>query len=140
MLASINVENACSIFHAADRYMAKSLRDRSLSFILHHFDDVTQTPAFEDMGRSNVDLVFDVLRARSSGSYSSPGFGNRGQMSDNRKRSMPISCAVSDPRLSATGTQTGITSFVHPPPPPLFGDGDNSTPRQINHSPQQSPS
>ena len=63
-LASINVENAAGIFLAADQYHASSLRDKCLAFIVNHFDSVTKTKCFEDMGRSNVDLVFEILRLR----------------------------------------------------------------------------
>ncbi|KAJ8610230.1 hypothetical protein CTAYLR_008520 [Chrysophaeum taylorii] len=66
MLASISVDNAAAIFHAADQYTANSLRDKCLNFILANFDAVTRTPAFEEMGRTNVDLVFEILRARTA--------------------------------------------------------------------------
>ena len=65
MLASITVDNAASIFHAADTHNAKSLREKCLNFILANFDPVTKTPAFVEMGRDNVDLVFEVLQKRS---------------------------------------------------------------------------
>lgn len=64
MLASINVENAASIFHAADLHNAKSLREKCLNFILANFDPVTKTPCFEEMGRTNVELVFEILQKR----------------------------------------------------------------------------
>jgi len=64
MLASICVENAASIFHAADLHNAKSLRDKCLNFILANFDPVTKTACFEEMGRTNVDLVFEILQKR----------------------------------------------------------------------------
>ena len=58
MLGSICVENAAQIFHAADQHNARSLREKTLNFILANFDPVTKTPCFEEMGRTNVDLVF----------------------------------------------------------------------------------
>jgi hypothetical protein len=64
ILDSICIENAASIFFAADTHNAKNLRERSLSFILSHFDFVAKTPAFEEMGRTNVDLVFEILKRR----------------------------------------------------------------------------
>lgn len=64
MLASISIDNAAAIFHAADQYNASSLRGKCLTFILTNFDAVTRTQAFEEMGRTNVDLVFEILRAR----------------------------------------------------------------------------
>ena len=64
MLASINVDNAAAIFHAADLYHAKSLREKCLNFLLANFDKVTKSRAFEDMGRVNIELVFEILKMR----------------------------------------------------------------------------
>ena len=64
MLASINIENASSVFHAADLHHAKCLRDKCLKFILNNFDAVTKTACFEEMGRTNVELVFEILQKR----------------------------------------------------------------------------
>lgn len=64
MLSHLSVENAATIFHAADAHHALGLRDRCLNFILRHFDQVTKSKAFEEMGRTNVELVFEVLRGR----------------------------------------------------------------------------
>jgi hypothetical protein len=64
MLASINVENASSILFAADLHNAKSLRERCINFILAHFDAVTKTAGFEEMGRTNMDLIFEILKRR----------------------------------------------------------------------------
>ena len=64
MLGSMCVENAATIFHAADTHNAKSLREKTLNFILANFDPVTKTACFEEMGRTNVDLVFEILQKR----------------------------------------------------------------------------
>lgn len=64
MLQSINVENAPAIFHAADVHSAYSLREKAKKFILSHFESVSKTSCFEEMGRSNVDLVFELLQNR----------------------------------------------------------------------------
>lgn len=64
LLASMTVENAASIFHAADVHSATSLRDKALSYILSHFESVSKTATFEIMARSNVDLVFEILKSR----------------------------------------------------------------------------
>ena len=66
MLASIHVENAATIFHAADQHAAKSLREKCLNSILTNFDAVTRTASFEEMGRVNVELVFEILKSRSN--------------------------------------------------------------------------
>jgi hypothetical protein len=62
MLASISIENAASIFHAADIHNALSLRQKCLQFVMGNFDLVTKTKAFEEMGRTNVELVFEILQ------------------------------------------------------------------------------
>ncbi len=56
MLQSITVENAAYIFHAADSHSAAAL--------LSHFEDVSKTESFEEMGRGNMELVFEILRNR----------------------------------------------------------------------------
>lgn len=64
MLASIKIDNAAAIFLAADQHHAASLREKCLTFILTYFDEVTKTKCFEEMGRSNVELVFEILKCR----------------------------------------------------------------------------
>ncbi|TMW64826.1 hypothetical protein Poli38472_008993 [Pythium oligandrum] len=64
MLQSLCVDNAASILHAADLHNASVLRDQCLAFMLNNFDAVTKTAAFEEMGRTNVDLVFELLKRR----------------------------------------------------------------------------
>lgn len=64
LLESITVENAATIFHAADVHSASSLRNKALGYILSHFESVSKTSAFEDMARSNVELVFEILQRR----------------------------------------------------------------------------
>jgi len=64
MLGSITVENAASIYYAADLHTAKSLKQKTLKFILAHFECVSKTKAFEEMARGNVELVFEILRRR----------------------------------------------------------------------------
>ena len=64
MLRSINVENAAAIFHAADLHSATALREKAKKFILSHFELISKTSSFEEMGRSNIDLVFELLQNR----------------------------------------------------------------------------
>ena len=64
MLASISVDSAASILYAADLHHANSLRERCINFVLANFDAVTKTSGFEEMGRTNVDLVFEILKRR----------------------------------------------------------------------------
>jgi spore coat polysaccharide biosynthesis protein SpsF (cytidylyltransferase family) len=64
MLQSITIENAASIFHAADLHSAAALRRKAMKYILSHFEDVSKTESFEEMGRGNMELVFEILRNR----------------------------------------------------------------------------
>jgi hypothetical protein len=64
MLQSIVVENAAAIFHAADMHSALALRSKAKKYILSHFEAASKTACFEDMGRSNIDLVFELLQSR----------------------------------------------------------------------------
>ena len=64
LLESMTVENAATIFHAADVHSATSLRNKALGYVLSHFEAVSKTSAFEDMARCNVELVFEILKSR----------------------------------------------------------------------------
>lgn len=64
ILQSISTYNAASIFHAADVHSATALREKAKKYILSHFESVSKSPSFEDMGRSNIDLVFELLQSR----------------------------------------------------------------------------
>jgi leucine-zipper-like transcriptional regulator 1 len=64
MLQSINIENAAAIFHASDMHSASALRQKSKKFILSNFQQVSVSRGFEEMGRNNVELVFELLRSR----------------------------------------------------------------------------
>jgi len=64
ILISISIDNAASILMAANLHQASSLRTSCLDFILRNFDAVSKTTSFEEMGRSNVELVFEILKRR----------------------------------------------------------------------------
>ena len=64
MLQSINIENAAVIFHAADLHSALSLRQKAKKYIMSRFEIISKTSSFEDMGRNNIDLVFELLQSR----------------------------------------------------------------------------
>ena len=64
MLQSIMVENAAAIFHAADMHSALALRQKAKKYILSHFEEISKTTCFEEMGRSNIELVFELLQSR----------------------------------------------------------------------------
>jgi leucine-zipper-like transcriptional regulator 1 len=64
MLECINIENAASILHAADVHSAVALRSKAKKYVLSHFEEVSKTAAFEETGRNNIDLVFELLKSR----------------------------------------------------------------------------
>jgi len=64
MLQAITVENAAGIFHAADLHAATALRQKTKKYILTHWDEVSKSGSFEEMGRQNIDLVFELLQSR----------------------------------------------------------------------------
>jgi len=64
MLKTIHIENAASIFLTADLHSAKTLREKALKYVLKHFELVSKSAAFEEMARSNVELVVEILRQR----------------------------------------------------------------------------
>lgn len=64
MLECITVENAAGIFYAADVHSAEMLRQKAKKYILSHWDEVSKSSSFEEMGRSNIDLVFELLKGR----------------------------------------------------------------------------
>lgn len=64
ILLSINIDSAATILQAANVHIAHGLRQSCMDFILRNFDAVSKTAAFEEMGRSNVELVFEILKRR----------------------------------------------------------------------------
>ena len=64
MLSAIDIDTAAHILYTADQHNACYLRERCLAYILAHFDTVSRTLAFEEMGRINVDLIFEILKRR----------------------------------------------------------------------------
>merc|ERR1712032_225506 len=64
ILVSINIDSVATILQAANVHVADGLRQSCMDFILRNFDAVSKTPAFEEMGRSNVELIFEILNRR----------------------------------------------------------------------------
>lgn len=64
LVSSITVTTACEMALAADIHQGHILKGASMSFIVRHFDAVSKTKGFEDLGRANIDLLFEVLRLR----------------------------------------------------------------------------
>jgi len=60
-------DNVCFSFFvstAADMHSAMALRQKAKKYILSHFEEVSKTSSFEEMGRGNIDLVFELLKSR----------------------------------------------------------------------------
>ena len=64
MLQSITVDNCATTFYAADMHSAVALRQKAKKYILSHFEAASKTPAFEEMGRQNIELLFELLHSR----------------------------------------------------------------------------
>jgi hypothetical protein len=64
MLAAIGINTAAQILLAADERNAGHLREKCMTYVLTHFNEVSRTLGFEEMGRNNVDLVFEILNKR----------------------------------------------------------------------------
>ena len=64
ILSSVNIDNSASVLLAADATRARDLRMKCMTFILQNFDAVSKTTSFTEMGRSNVELVLEILRKR----------------------------------------------------------------------------
>lgn len=64
ILASIDIENAATIYQASDVHNITSLKEASLEFILANFDKVSKSNGFREMARANVELVLDILAKR----------------------------------------------------------------------------
>ena len=64
ILASIDIENAATIYQASDVHNTTSLKDASMEFILANFDKVSKSTSFKEMARANVELVLEILAKR----------------------------------------------------------------------------
>eukprot|EP00594_Rhizosolenia_setigera_P021143 CAMPEP_0178980024 /NCGR_PEP_ID=MMETSP0789-20121207/26237_1 /TAXON_ID=3005 /ORGANISM="Rhizosolenia setigera, Strain CCMP 1694" /LENGTH=793 /DNA_ID=CAMNT_0020670333 /DNA_START=181 /DNA_END=2560 /DNA_ORIENTATION=- len=61
MLETVTVDSAPNLLFLADQHHALSLKTKALQFILKHFESVSKTVAFENMARSNIELVLEIL-------------------------------------------------------------------------------
>jgi N-acetylneuraminic acid mutarotase len=64
VLSSICIDNACSIFHAADMVNASLLRKRALEYLVRHYDAIVKTSGFEELARRNIELTLEIIRLR----------------------------------------------------------------------------
>ena len=65
ILNNIDADNAAAILFASDQHSADRLREASLDFIVQNFDQVSKSPAFEQLARTDVELIIEILKRRS---------------------------------------------------------------------------
>ena len=62
ILASINIDNACTILHSADLHASTVLRGKALDFVRRHYDEIVKTKSFELLAKTNVQIVLELIR------------------------------------------------------------------------------
>ena len=65
ILNNIDAENAAAILFASDQHSADRLREASMDFIVSNFDLVSKSSSFEQLARTDVELVLEILKRRS---------------------------------------------------------------------------
>jgi hypothetical protein len=60
----LDTENAAAILFKSDQHSADRLREASMEFIVNNFDRVSKSTAFEQLARTDVDLVLEILKRR----------------------------------------------------------------------------
>jgi len=73
MRQKMTVENDAVIFLEADTFNAQFLLEQALLFLLSYFEGVCRTEAFEEVARSNVELVLIILQKREGGMQTKGG-------------------------------------------------------------------
>jgi hypothetical protein len=61
---NLDTDNAAGILLASDQHSADRLRKRTLEFIVQNFDAVSKSSSFEQLARTDVDLVLEILKLR----------------------------------------------------------------------------
>jgi hypothetical protein len=64
ILNNLDTENAAAILFKSDQHSADRLREASMDFIVQNFDQVSKSTAFEQLARTDVDLVLEILKRR----------------------------------------------------------------------------
>ena len=64
IINNIDCDNAAAILHASDQHSAMRLREQTMEFIINNFDGVSKSPGFEQLARTDVELVIEILKAR----------------------------------------------------------------------------
>ena len=65
IINNIDCDNAAAILHASDQHSAMRLREQTMEFIINNFDGVSKSPGFEQLARTDVELVIEILKLRS---------------------------------------------------------------------------
>lgn len=64
LVKSLDVSSVCKMALLGDTCNGEILRRESIAFIVTRFDRISRTAVFEEMGRENLDLLFEILRLR----------------------------------------------------------------------------
>ena len=64
IINNIDCDNAAAILHASDQHSAMRLREQTMEFIINNFDGVSKSPGFEQLARTDVELVIEILKSR----------------------------------------------------------------------------
>ena len=64
LISLINIETVSEILTIGELFQGEKLKEKCINFIIMNFDRVSKTNTFEEMGRNNVELLFEILRKR----------------------------------------------------------------------------
>ena len=64
IINNIDCDNAAAILHASDQHSAMRLREQTMEFIISNFDGVSKSSGFEQLARTDVELVIEILKLR----------------------------------------------------------------------------
>ena len=64
IINNIDTDNAAAILHASDQHSAQRLREQTMEFIINNFDGVSKSAGFEQLARTDVELVIEILKSR----------------------------------------------------------------------------
>ena len=64
LISLINVETAAQILTVGELFHGEKLKEKCIHYIITNFDNISKTSGFEEMGRNNMELLFEILKRR----------------------------------------------------------------------------
>ena len=64
LIQMICTDTVSELLSIAEMYQGMRLKEKCINFMVTNFDTVSKSKCFEEMGRSNIDLLFEVLKRR----------------------------------------------------------------------------